>query len=68
LVDRVATLSRVLEELGAGSSARITQAESQVIQDELCHAWQCGDETALAAVPHMSVRAAKVAMKMTLDK
>ena len=55
LVDRVATLGRVLEELGAGTSGRITQAESQQIQDELCHAWEVGDETKLATTPFVCV-------------
>lgn len=68
LVDRVATLGKVLEELGAGTSARITQAESNVLQDELCHAWEVGDDLSLKKVQHISVKAAEQRLKMLLDK
>jgi ClpP class serine protease len=68
LVDRVATLGRVLEELGAGSSAKITSAQSQQIEDELCQAWEDGDEVTLRCVPHVSILAQQIAMKNALDK
>lgn len=68
LVDRVATLGRVLEELGAGTSSRITQAESNILQDELCHAWECGDDLTLKRVPHITIKAAQQRLKMLLDK
>lgn len=68
LVDRVATMGRVLEELGAGSSARITTAQSQQIEDELCLAWENCDELTLPTLPHVSVEAARLALKISLDK
>ena len=68
LVDRVATMGRVLDELGAGSSARITKAQSQQIEDELCLAWDSDDEVTLSPVPHISVQAEAVRLKMSLDK
>ena len=40
LVDRVATLGDLLQETGAGES--VSQAESLVLRDELCHAWESG--------------------------
>jgi len=68
LVDRVATLGRVLEELGAGSSAKITKAESQQIEDELCEVWDSEESLTLLPMPHISVLAQRVAMKNSLDK
>ena len=40
LVDRVATLGDLLRETGAVES--VSQAESLVLRDELCHAWETG--------------------------
>lgn len=68
LVDRVATLSRVLEELGAGTTARITTAQSQQLEDELCAAWDAGEECSLAPRPHVSLLARELEMKIRLDK
>lgn len=68
LVDRVATMGRVLEELGAGSSAKITRAQSQVVEDELCQAWDTGDELVFAPVLDVSVAASRLRMRIALDK
>jgi signal peptide peptidase SppA len=68
LVDRVATMGRVLDELGAGTSARITKAQSQQVEDELCAAWESREDAHLAPVPHISVQAARLRRKISLDK
>jgi len=42
LVDRVATMGRVLSELGVNKTAKLTAAERQDATDTLCHAWEVG--------------------------
>lgn len=43
LIDRVASFEQLFRELGVGTGkATLTQAESQTLTDELCHAWQVG--------------------------
>jgi ClpP class serine protease len=68
LVDRVATLGRVLEELGAGSTAKLTRAQSQQVEEELCEAWESRDELHLFPLPHIDNRAKELRLKMRLDK
>jgi signal peptide peptidase SppA len=68
LVDRVATMGRVLDELGAGSSARITVQQSEQVQDELCEAWDRGDVTAFHEEPDISIQSRKVWHRMSLDR
>jgi ClpP class serine protease len=68
LVDRVATMGRVLEELGTAQGAKITTAQSQQIEDELCQLWDREEAAVLVRPPHASVEAARLALKMTLDR
>jgi ClpP class serine protease len=68
LVDRVATMGRVLDELGAGTSARITKAQSQTVEDELCHAWDSGDEVAFSVPLDISIESQRLRMRIALDK
>jgi signal peptide peptidase SppA len=68
LIDRVATMGRVLDELGAGTSARITKAQSQTVEDELCQAWESGHELVFAPLPDISVTSHRLRMRIALDK
>lgn len=68
LVDRVATLSKVLEELGVGGCAKLTKAESESIEGELCEAWEDGEVGSLLPIPDPSVLMQRLALKMSLDK
>lgn len=51
LVDRVATMGRVLEELGAGTSAKLTRAQSLQVEEELCAAWESEESLTLVELP-----------------
>jgi ClpP class serine protease len=68
LVDRVATMGRVLDELGAGTSARITKAQAQTVEDELCQAWDSGEELTFRPLPDISVESHRLRMRIALDK
>lgn len=68
LVDRVATMGRVLDELGAGTSAKITKAQSGQVEVELCEAWDTGEELVFTALPDISVEASRLRMRIALDK
>jgi len=68
LVDRVATLGKVLGELGAGSSANVTQAQSREIEQDLCQAWDGEEDANLPKLPHVSIEAARLALQISLDK
>jgi signal peptide peptidase SppA len=41
LVDRVASLPQLLAEFG-GTLNQLEHAEADVLRDEICHAWECG--------------------------
>lgn len=68
LVDRVATLGRVLDELGAGTTAKLSKAQSEQIESELCECWEAGEVGVLHPLPHVSLLARQLEMKMRLDK
>lgn len=68
MVDRVATLGRVLEELGAGTTAKLTRAESLQVEEELCEAWDSEESLYLWPLPHVSVREKELRLKLRLDK
>lgn len=68
LVDRVATLGKVLDELGGNMPSKITVAENNQLEEELCEAWINGTECTLAPMPYLSVKAAEFRYKMCLDK
>jgi len=43
MIDRVASMDQVLRELGVGTgTSTMTRAQSQAIEEELCHAWETG--------------------------
>jgi ClpP class serine protease len=68
LVDRVATMGRVLEELGMGTTAKLSKAQSEQIEGELCAAWDDGEELVFQPIPDISVARQRLRMKIQLDK
>lgn len=68
LVDRVATIGKVLQELGDGSIPKLTKAQSRAIEEDLCAAWGRQDEAFVPAAPHVSNRLRELRLRMRLDK
>jgi hypothetical protein len=45
MVDRVATMTQLLGELGGTpEGSRVRASELSVMEDELCHAWECNND------------------------
>lgn len=64
LVDRVATLPQILEEMGAarGGSSAISAQRSAAIQDSLCAAWESGQPGQVKRGPTRSIRRRRLSL------
>lgn len=56
MVDRVATMDKLLSELGAGGRVDASRAATAVLQDELCHAWETCQVTDRVALVDLEAR------------
>lgn len=60
LVDRVSSLPQLLSEVG-GQMPALSEAESAVMQDELCHAWETGTQEVII---HPSVLTERLRLRL----
>jgi ClpP class serine protease len=65
LVDRVASLDRLMQELGSSSKSEISRQESSRVAQELCHAWETGES---GVMPNMDVQAREDRMRVLMKQ